>query len=387
MGMTDREDRFLQRRWQLWGLLLGLWTLVGLCEAGQYYLQCRFLDRHAPVDLLVCLALTEWYLFGLLSPLLIQMQQATAVLGWKWALPLQAVGLALFALAQVALDVPVNRIMAEGWPRDWTALQWFQGLLAARYSLYLLVGVLILGGCHVRDYYRKYRERELRASQLQAHLAQAELQVLKMQLHPHFLFNTLHTIAALVRVDVDLAERMIARLGDLLRSSLESAGQQEVPLRQELEFVQPYLEIEQARLGPRLRVRLDIAPDVRDAWVPNLVLQPLIENAIRHGIAARAEGGTISVRAWRGGGQLHLEVADDGPGLAKPPAHVGHGIGLANTRARLAQLYGDAHRFELRSMAGQGLVVALSLPFRDEADDGPIFPPEIGVAPLAAARS
>jgi hypothetical protein len=345
------------------------------------------LDRHAPVDLLLCLPLTEWYLFGLLTPLLIQLHRGTAGLGWKTALLLQSVGLALFALAEVALDVPVQRTMSLGWQRDWTSLQWFQMLLTARFILYLLVGAIILGVCHVRAYYRKYRERELRASQLQTHLARAELQVLKMQLHPHFLFNTLHTISALMRIDLDLAERMLARLGDLLRSSLETAGQQEVPLRQELEFVQPYLEIEQARLGPRLRVRLQIAPDVRGAWVPNLVLQPLIENAIRHGIAARAEGGTVAVRAWREGGLLHLDVADDGPGLVEPrPAHFGHGIGLTNTRARLAQLYGDAHRFELRNMPGKGLIVSLSLPFRDEADDAPTPPPDVAAGPLAAAR-
>jgi signal transduction histidine kinase len=385
--MTNREEIPLQRRWQVWGLFLALWTLIGLGDAGQTYLQCRMLDRHAPVDLLVCLSLTEWYLFGLLTPLLIQLHRGTAWLGWKLALLLQGVGLALFALAEVALDVPVQLTMSTGWQRDWTALQWFQMLLTARFILYVLVGAIILGVCHVRAYYRKYRERELRASQLQAHLAQAELQVLKMQLHPHFLFNTLHTISALMRVDLDLAERMVARLGELLRSSLENVGQQEVPLRQELEFVQPYLEIEQARLGPRLRVRVQVAPDVYGAWVPNLVLQPLIENAIRHGINARAEGGTVAVRAWRDGELLHLEVADDGPGLVEPkPAHFGHGIGLTNTRARLAQLYGDAHRFELRNTPGKGLVVALTLPYRDESDDGPILPADTSLAPLAAAR-
>src|SRR5262249_36052627 len=151
---------------------------------------------------------------------------------------------------------------------------------------------------------------------------------------PHFLFNTLHTISALMHQDVELADRMLTRLADLLRLTLDNAGLQEVPLQQELEFIQPYLEIEQARLGSRLQVQMEIDPETRDATVPNLVLQPLVENAIRHGIAPRPEGGRLAIRTRRTPEHLQLEVADDGPGLPDPDEGVPcrEGFGLKNTR-------------------------------------------------------
>lgn len=241
----------------------------------------------------------------------------------------------------------------------------------ATFYINFLIYWIILGLIQALAYYRKYRDRELRASQLEARLAQTQLQVLKMQLHPHFLFNTLNAISALIHKDVELADRMIARLGDLLRSTLESANQQEVPLKQELDFIGPYLEIEQARLGERLSVHLDVDPEVMDATVPNLILQPLVENAIRHGIAPRAEPGRIEIRARREQDVLTLTVQDDGPGLANGHADkCKEGVGLANTRARLQQLYGPAHRFELRNGAGRGLAVTVAIPFREGAENG-----------------
>ena len=184
-----------------------------------------------------------------------------------------------------------------------------------------------------------------------------------MQLHPHFLFNTLHAISALIHKDVELADRMLARLGDLLRTTLENANLQEVSLQQELDFIEPYLEIEKARLGPRLTVHMNIDPAAAAASVPNLILQPLVENAIRHGIAPRAEAGHIAIDAHRENGCLRLAVHDDGPGL-KQPGLVPHGIGLSNTRARLEKLYGANHRFELSAGARGGLHVAITIPFR-----------------------
>ena len=231
----------------------------------------------------------------------------------------------------------------------------------------------IVGATHALDYYRRFRERELHAAQLEGQLAQTQLQMLKMQLHPHFLFNTLNAISALMHRDLDLADRMIARLGDLLRMTLQNSGTQEVGFRHELEFIRAYLEIEQARLGPRLKVSMKCEPEVMDAAVPNLVWQPVVENAIRHGIAPRPEGGRLWMRAQRIGNRLHMEVSDDGPGLPDGPAGVlGKGIGLSNTRARLEQLYGGDHHFELSNRPGGGLCVTLTIPFRvvppDEAD-------------------
>ncbi len=225
----------------------------------------------------------------------------------------------------------------------------------------------MIGVAHALDYYGKYREGELHAAELEAGLARAQLQLLKSQLHPHFLFNTLNAISALVHTDVEAADRMLARLGDLLRLALEDFGLQEAPLARELEVVRSYLEIEQARLGSRLSIIVDVGPDTLDAWVPTFLLQPLIENSIRHGIAPRAGKGRIEVHARRDREVLHLEVRDDGPGFpALPPCG---GVGLANTRARLFHLYGEAQRLQTRNEPRGGCVVQVTVPFREQAEN------------------
>src|SRR5262249_33703319 len=195
-----------------------------------------------------------------------------------------------------------------------------------------------------------------------------QLQLLKMQLQPHFLFNTLHTISALMHQDLHLADRMLARLAELLRMTLENVKKQEVPLRQEIDFLKPYLEIQQARLGDRLAVEMHVPPELLDALVPNLILQPLVENAIQHGIAPRSEGGRLEVRARRLDRALELQVCDNGPGL---PGTNGYreGVGLSNTRARLQQLYGDGQHFQLSNRSQGGLQVQLTIPFHED-DDG-----------------
>jgi len=225
---------------------------------------------------------------------------------------------------------------------------------------------------HALDYYRKLQERELRASQLEAQLAQSQLQVLKMQLHPHFLFNTLNAISALIRESPDEADEMVSRLGDLLRMTLETAGLQEVTFKKELEFLKHYLDIEQTRFQDRLKVEMAIEPETLDGLVPSLSLQPLVENSVRHGVAPRPEGGCIKIKAWRDNSLLRLEVEDDGPGLSgdAPPKER---VGLTNTRARVSNLYGDEHGLKLRHAAGGGLVVSLSIPFRTVSDSSEAY--------------
>jgi len=184
-----------------------------------------------------------------------------------------------------------------------------------------------------------------------------------MQLNPHFLFNSLHSISALMHLDVEAADRMMVRLSDLLRAALETSDAQEVTLRAELKFLQSYLEIEQIRFGSRLTVKMDVAPETLDARVPNLILQPLLENAIRHGIEPHAKPGRIELRAQCVNGQLTLDVSDNGAGVKDTHA-VSEGVGLSNTRARLRTLYGEAHRFELGNRPDGGLRVRLAIPFR-----------------------
>jgi two-component system, LytTR family, sensor kinase len=217
----------------------------------------------------------------------------------------------------------------------------------------------------VVSYYQQLRERQRRTLELEARLMRSNLQTLKAQLQPHFLFNTLNAIASLVRRKPDAAEEMIGSLSDFLRTTLDTAQQHEVPLRREIEFLDLYLGIQQARFGERLRILKEIDPAALDMTVPALILQPLVENSVRHGIEPRETGGTILIRALRHENSLRLDVRDDGEGLrAGQLAALREGVGLSNTKARLQELYGSAHRFQIRLNADGGLTVAVELPWR-----------------------
>jgi LytS/YehU family sensor histidine kinase len=238
-------------------------------------------------------------------------------------------------------------------------------------------------------FYERYQEGVLHASQLQAQLAQAELQALKMQLHPHFLFNTLHSISALMHEDVEAADKMVARLGEFLRMTLKNSGAPEITLGEEVKFLECYLDIERLRFEDRLSVEFAIEPTTLSAKVPNLILQPVVENAIRHGIAPLTGPGKLFIRARRLNGNLILEVEDNGPGLVPDAPGQAHsnegnglpknglkpekdgGLGLANTRGRLERFYGDAHHMRLQNGRSGGLLVTLQIPLQSsENGDG-----------------
>ncbi len=248
-----------------------------------------------------------------------------------------------------------------------------------RYLTILMSGITVmffdywalLGAVLALDYYQKFREREkeaaelqLRTLQLESSLAKAQVQALRMQLNPHFLFNTLHSISALVREENKaLAIRMIAGLGDLLRQTLQ-VNSQEVTLRQELDFLEKYLEIEQLRFQDRLNVKMMIDPDTVQATVPCLILQPLVENALRHGISKSAKASLIEIKAIKENGNLILQVHDDGPGFpAQLKPSNGNNIGLANTQARLKSLYQNSYRFDLENAEDGGALATISIPF------------------------
>jgi two-component system, LytTR family, sensor kinase len=229
---------------------------------------------------------------------------------------------------------------------------------------------IILAIQYAFGWYLQYEERkrvalrlELRSSQLEGQLTQAHLSALKMQLQPHFLFNTLNAIMVLVRQQKSReAEEMLSRLSDLLRCVLDDGNTQEVPLRRELEYLQLYLSIEEVRFQDRLRIEFTLDPEVLDAAVPHMVLQPIVENAIRHGIGRSASAGRIRISACRVNGALEMRVLDDGPGLASELPDQARGIGLANTRARLSQLYGDAASLSVANEMGGGVVATIILP-------------------------
>jgi len=224
----------------------------------------------------------------------------------------------------------------------------------------------LIGLAHADAYRKESRERALAAARLDAELSQARLHVLQQQMHPHFLFNTLQSISVLMHHSVDDAELMIERLGELLRGSLRAnGGTVLVPVSRELEYVAHYLAIEQLNMGKRLRVSQDIGSDALRCRMPELLLQPLVENAVRHGIAPAVNGGTVAITARRVDGRLDLSVVDDGVGMGA--AHDGAGIALNNTRRRLDLLFRGDHSFNIsEGPAGRGVAVRISLPAVEE---------------------
>jgi hypothetical protein len=227
--------------------------------------------------------------------------------------------------------------------------------------------VALIGLAHAGVFYRRYREREQQAVLLESRLNQARLRALQTQLQPHFLFNTLNGIATLLRRDPATAEEMLLSLSDLLRISLSSSDRQEIPLREEMDFLGRYLAIQRMRFGDRLRVTEEIEPSAMDCLVPALLLQPLVENAIRHGLEPSGKPGELRIAGARDGAWLRLTVEDDGVGL--PPGDKNRaGVGLANVRERLAALYGGAHEFNIAERSGGGVVVNIKLPARASVD-------------------
>lgn len=270
----------------------------------------------------------------------------------------------VFALLQVLL---ANRIsyLARDWLSQFNYSTRFPYTVTNYFHFNILTYWVVIGAAYAFETYRKYKARELTAARLETKLAQANLQVLKMQVHPHFLFNTLHTIAALISRDQKAAHEMITRLSDLLRATLDQSGRQEIPLHEELDILKKYLEIMKVRFGERLRIELDTERDTLNALVPNFILQPLVENAIQHGILPRKEGGTIAVRTSSRDGRLVIQITDDGEGLKEgKEALEKKGFGLKSTRERLEKLYGPEHAFEFVNREGGGSRLTLRIPFR-----------------------
>ncbi|HTF38826.1 MAG TPA: histidine kinase, partial [Blastocatellia bacterium] len=310
------------------------------------------------------------YIWAALTPLILWLARRYPIERWNWVRGLLvhlAASLFVGFGTRVLHDLLLYSLVGDsGWKLSVSKLL-LNVYFMTDYGVMLYWLILLIS--YSFNYQRRYREGEVRATRLEAQLAQAQLQALKMQLHPHFLFNTLHSISALVHKNADAADKMIARLGDFLRLTLENSGAQEVSLGQELEFLKCYLEIERIRFEDRLTVQMNIEPQTLDARLPNLILQPIVENAIRHGISPRTTAGRIEIEARRLNGTLQVQVTDNGPGLSSDSSSgsiVKAGVGLANTQARLKQLYGDEHRLDLANAASGGLTVILEIPFREQ---------------------
>jgi len=317
---------------------------------------------------LMVLNTVYWYVPALLAPTIVAITRRYRLGHTPWTTTL-AVHLATAFVFSLTCEAAMLITRAALFPfggRVMATVNWWsyvqrQYLTQLDWMLATYFSLAALG--HAIAYWYEAEERALNAERLQTRLAEAQLQALQRQLQPHFLFNTLHTISSLMRSDVEAADVMIDRLSDLLRMSLRSNAQ-EVSLKQEMEILQSYLAIEQTRFRDRLSVAIDVDPAVLDARVPHLLLQPLVENAVRHGIAPRARPGRVGIQASRSGGQLQIDVRDSGDGL--PPDRLiamNDGVGLGNTRARLAHLYGAAHSFSFANLTGGGFQVTVSIPF------------------------
>lgn len=359
----------LERKYLKWLAIWGVWTLFGIFFTSQVALQSRLSENPTPFGRVLMWQLFSGYLWFAISPIILLLGRTfTFDEGkWKTSIPLHFVASILIAVAQLAIDAYV--LPKLGYMRRYESasyLEIFKIFLLVNLHFSVAIYWGVLGVQQAIKYYRKYRERELRTSQLEARLATTRLQVLKMQLHPHFLFNTLNAISELIYRDPESAERMISDLSDLLRMSFENLEVQEIPLKQELEFLEKYLEIELTRFHDRLKVEMDISPDTLDASVPNMILQPLVENAIKHGIGPRSEGGKINIDAVRENGHLALTVRDDGLGVPFGDVdNLSEGVGISNTRRRLRHLYGDGHSFSLKNEERSGLAVNLVIPYKE----------------------
>ena len=363
-----RQDQLIRhgRRGLLW---FGFWTLLGLLFAVQTYLTRSEIGSPVPWSYALIKNLADWYGFALLSLpalwLASRFPLGLARGGLNFFLHLAGSG--LFSVGWMVLRTWVEQAQsrASGNAIEFSAA--FTHSFVATFFFNVLIYWAVISVAHALDYYGKFQERERRAAELERRLTEARLHALQMQLNPHFLFNTLHAISALMHQDVEAADRMIVRLSELLRAALEGTTAAEVPLRQELAFLERYLDIERTRFGDRLTVQMHIDPETLAARVPNLILQPIVENAIQHGIEPHARPGRLELHARRQADELELQVRDNGAGLPAGDG-INENVGLSNTRARLKELYGAAHRFEFQNLPEGGLLVRITIPFRQEAE-------------------
>jgi two-component system LytT family sensor kinase len=367
--------------WRVGFTLFGVATLLGLIDAVLTYNLLPYGDDRG-VAFILAITFPSWYVMVPLVPAALKVADRFPLAPGRWrrSLLVHIPACVAFVIIQLALSSWLCDFVFAPMttPRDRLPSTFndfgenLARLVATYFTAWVAFYWLIVGAHHTFFYLRRAVERDqeatelaLRASRLEAGLAQANLRALNMQLQPHFLFNTLNAISVLAaKGERAQTVRLIGRMSDLLRMSLENSAQT-LPLVRELEFAQRYLDIEQVRFADRMTVRFDIAPDTMGALVPSMVLQPLVENAVKHGIARRRAAGRIEVRARRLDGMLELSVRDDGPGFAAEQAGGRTGVGLANTQARLEQLYG-AGGFEMYrgSGPGGGALVRITLPFR-----------------------
>src|SRR5947207_6812111 len=365
---------YFKTNWRRAGLLLGGWTLVSVIFAAiSYAAAVGENNKEFGFVSALRLYLVQFYLWAILSPLLFKFSRRFPIefrpLNLRNLL-LYFPALISFAGIHQVIHLAVLLSITRRWRQQYPALiDCYRAYFAFGFYIDLIIASLIVVAVHALLYYQNFRASELAQSSLKAQLAQAQLRALKMQLHPHFLFNTLHSISSLVLEDPPKANSMIVRLGDFLRLTLENSDQQLVSLKEETEFLRCYSEIEQVRSGDRPTVAFELESQTLAAQVPHLILQPVVENAVQHAIAPRSTRGHIKIEGKCLNGLLRLEIRDNGPGIASNGDLLGtEGVGLSNVRARLHQIYGSNFRFELMNARDGGLAIVMEIPFQREAD-------------------
>ncbi len=357
LSLTTRMRRFLQ-----WALIFLAWTLIVVTFTVQAYVFAVARGRPDNFWHEFLAASSDWYIWAALTPLVLFFCRRFRITSDNWlsAVPVHlAVGI-LISFLQLAIQVRLNYIINPGYKMGYWRVLYFFATFKGHINLLTYWVIVALN--HGFYYYEQSRARELAWSRMETDLANAQLQVLNMQLHPHFLFNTLNSISTLISDDPRTARQMVLKLSDLLRASLNKIDQPAVPLQQELELLECYISIEQTRFKDRLVIEKEIAPSALVCEVPTMILQPLVENAVRHGIGKHRHADHISIVAQRINGRLLLEVRNCIGSVENGGSAPARGIGLTNTRARLEQLYSSQHSFEIANREGGGVAVKLSLP-------------------------
>jgi signal transduction histidine kinase len=372
MEVLDSPESRVRRYLKVTLVVFAAWTAIGVLNALQRFANTADMRDQYPLWTLTQIALISHWLKAALSlPLLWFVERfPVTTSNWKRQVPRYVVALVVYMLVFLAVrPFLVPTVFYNTWsgvPMKvtppfteviWVSFRSFFGDLLYSFCLTVVAA-------YAWEYAKRVKREQLMQERLQARLARAELHALKMQLQPHFLFNTLHTISNLASIDSTKAQQMIARLSELLRLSLDHVSSEAVPVRRELDFLKTYLDIEQTRFEERLSVTIDFSEDVLDAEMPNMLLQPLVENAIKHGISKRAQGGSIMLVGRREHNRLVIVVSDDGAGTSNGTR--GSGIGISNTRARLQQMYGGDFIFEVRPTE-RGMVIRIDIPFRIHA--------------------
>ena len=357
------------RRWgRVWFVGFVLWTILAFLTAAGAHVYLSSMGTPVSWGQLLAWNITLSLIWSLLTPVAYELSRRFTFdrAGWRRALPIHVAASVMLAFIGAVALVSINPLVT--WTKE-PSIPFFPHVLSRtfmdiqRYWYIVLVTQAIA-------FYGKYQERQILSSQLEAQLARAQLEVLKIQLEPHFLFNTLNSIAALARHDGEAAEHMTLQLADLLRMSLDGVGVHEVPLQQELTFLQKYIDIQQVRFHDRLRVETEVDPRTLDTLVPNLILQPIVENAIRHGIGPRRAGGLIRISTWRDRDDVWMEIRDNGVGFTQGGGLLPlEGVGLRNTRGRLQQLYNEDHAMVLEDAPSGGCTVKIRVPYRTTTEE------------------